>query len=143
MKACLLAALVLLAVPAVGQQAVPDLPFESVPDFLKLPDGMNFGEVSGVAVNSRGHVFVFTRSNSAQGPAYAPAAAQLLEFGPKGEFVREIGKELVRLVVRAHGPRRPGRQHLGGGQGLGPGDQVQPGGPRDNGLRTPGRIGRR
>ena len=47
-----------------------------------------------MAVNSKGHVFVFTRSNSAGGPAYAPAAAQLLEFGPKGEFVREIGKGL-------------------------------------------------
>ncbi len=94
MKPCMLALLVLLATPAFGQQGVPDLPFESVPDFLKLPAGMNFGEVSGVAVNARGHVFVFTRSNSAQGPAYAPAAAQLLEFGPKGEFVKEIGKGL-------------------------------------------------
>ena len=55
---------------------------------------MNFGEVPGVAVNSKGHVFVFTRSNSAGGPAYAPTAAQLLEFGPKGEFIREIGKGL-------------------------------------------------
>ena len=80
------------AVPA--QQAVPELAFESVPEFLKLPPGMNFGEVSGVAVNSKGHVFVFTRSQSAAGPAYGPAAAQLLEFGPKGEFVREIGKGL-------------------------------------------------
>ena len=77
---------------ATAQQAVPELPFDSVPDFLKLPPGMNFGEVSGVAVNSKGHVFVFTRSNSAGGPAYGPAAAQLLEFGPKGEFIREIGK---------------------------------------------------
>ena len=74
--------------------APPQLEFDSVPDFLKLPDGMNFGEVSGVAVNSRGHVFVFTRSNSASGPAYAPAAAQLLEFGPKGEFIREVGRNL-------------------------------------------------
>jgi hypothetical protein len=56
--------------------------------------GLNFGEVSGVAVNSKGHVFVFTRSNSAHGPAYAPTAAQLLEFGPKGELIREIGKDL-------------------------------------------------
>ena len=77
-----------------AQQAVPQLAFESVPDFFKLPPGMNFGEVSGVAVNSKGHVFVFTRSQSASGPAYGPAAAQLLEFGPKGEFVREIGKGL-------------------------------------------------
>jgi sugar lactone lactonase YvrE len=80
------------ALPA--QQAVPELAFDSVPDFFKLPAGTNFGEVSGVAVNSKGHVFVFTRSESAGGPAYAPTAAQLLEFGPKGEFIREIGKGL-------------------------------------------------
>jgi streptogramin lyase len=73
---------------------VPEIPFDSIPDFLKLPPGMNFGEVPGVAVNSKGHIFVFTRSNSASGPAYAPTAAQLLEFGPKGEFLREIGKGL-------------------------------------------------
>ena len=45
-------------------------------------------------MNSKGHVFVFTRSNSAHGPAYAPTAAQLLEFGAKGEFIREVGKDL-------------------------------------------------
>src|SRR6267378_6663316 len=59
-----------------------------------LPQGMNFGEVPGVAVNSKGHMFVFTRSNSATGSAYAPAAAQLLEFDANGEFVREVGKGL-------------------------------------------------
>ncbi len=77
-----------------AQQTVPELQFDSIPHFLKLPPGMNLGEASGVAVNSTGHVFVFTRSNSASGPAYGPAAAQLLEFGPKGEFIREIGKGL-------------------------------------------------
>jgi hypothetical protein len=86
--------LLLLAIPASAQQTAPELQFDSVPDFLKLPAGMNFGEVPGVAVNSRGHVFVFTRSNSANGPAYAPAAAQLLEFGPNGEFIGEVGKGL-------------------------------------------------
>ncbi len=86
--------LVPIAQLASGQQSVPEISFDSVPDFLKLPPGMNFGEVPGVAVNSKGHIFVFTRSNSANGPAYAPAAAQLLEFGSKGEFVREIGKGL-------------------------------------------------
>jgi len=81
----------LAAAPA---KTAPEIQFDSVPDFLKLPAGLNFGEVSGVAVNSKGNVFVFTRSNSAGGPAYAPAAAQLLEFGPKGEFIKEIGKGL-------------------------------------------------
>src|SRR6266436_6761571 len=80
--------------PAYAQQNVPEIQFDSVPDFPTLPPGMNFGEVSGVAVNSKGHVFVFTRSNSANGPAYGAAAAQLFEFGPKGEFIREIGKGL-------------------------------------------------
>ena len=84
----------LLAVPSAAQQSVPEIPFDSVADFFKLPAGTHFGEVSGVAVNSKGHVFVFTRSNSAGGPAYAPTAAVLLEFGPKGEFVREIGRGL-------------------------------------------------
>lgn len=88
-------AVVFVATPrAQTPTTVPQLEFDSVADVLKLPDGMNFGEVSGVAVNSRRHVFVFTRANSAHGPAYRPAAAQLLEFGPSGEFIREVGKDL-------------------------------------------------
>ena len=94
MKNWVLAFFVLLAAPALAQQNVPDIPFESVPDFFKLPYGMNFGEVPGVAMDSKGNIYVFTRSNSATGPAYAPAAAQLLEFGPDGQFMREIGKGL-------------------------------------------------
>lgn len=94
MKRSAILLLLLLAVPLTAQSPVPEIPFEANPDFLKLPNGMNFGEVSGVAVSSKGHVFVFTRSNSANGPAYAPAAAQLLEFGPKGEFIREVGRGL-------------------------------------------------
>src|SRR3984957_19553102 len=94
MKNCVFVLFLLLAPLSFAQQSVPDISFDSVPDFFKLPPGMNFGEVPGVAVNSKGHVFVFTRSNTATGPAYRPAAAQLLEFGPKGEFLREIGKGL-------------------------------------------------
>ena len=83
-----------LVAPAFAQQqAVPQIPFRSVPDFLKLPPDVYVGEVSGVAVNSKGHVFVFTRGNT-NGPAYAAAAAQLLEFDANGKYIREIGHNL-------------------------------------------------
>ena len=86
------AALAIAGVPAFGQ-AVPQIAFESVPDAIRLPKDMYLGEASGVAVNSKGHVFVFSRGN-ARGPAYAAAAAQLLEFDANGNFLREIGKNL-------------------------------------------------
>src|SRR5579862_6221927 len=72
---------------------VPEIQYRSVPDFLNLPADRYFGEVAGVAVNSKGHIFVFSRGNTT-GPAYAAAAAQLLEFGADGQFLREIGHNL-------------------------------------------------
>ena len=94
MKCTWVSVLMLCGLRVFAQQAVPEIPFESVPNALKLPPELNLGEASGVAVNSKGHIFVFTRSNSAYGPAYAATAAQLLEFAPDGKFVREIGKGL-------------------------------------------------
>ena len=89
----LLALLLGLApLPALAQ-AVPEIPFESVPDPIQLPPDLYLGEVSGVAVNSKGHIFVFSRGNTT-GPAYGAAAAQLLEFGPDGKYIREIGHNL-------------------------------------------------
>ena len=76
-----------------AQSTVPEIPFDSVPDFFKLPDNMYFGEVAGIAVNSKQHIFVLSRGNTS-GPAYAAAAAQLLEFDPSGKFLREIGRNL-------------------------------------------------
>jgi hypothetical protein len=78
---------------AQSQSSVPQIPFDSVPNFLKLPPDMNLGEGAGVALNSKGHVFVFTRGNST-GPAYSATAAQLLEFDKDGKFLREIGHNL-------------------------------------------------
>jgi DNA-binding beta-propeller fold protein YncE len=85
--------LVLLSSPVMAQQAVPEIPFDSIPNPLKFPPDLYLGEATGVAVNSKGHVFVFSRGNTT-GPAYAASAAQLLEFGPDGQFIREIGKNL-------------------------------------------------
>ena len=93
MKHWLAGLLLLFGPPALAQQAVPQIAFDSVPNPLKLPPNMYFGEASGVSVNSKGHVFVLSRGNTS-GPAYAAAATQLLEFDAKGAFVREIGKNL-------------------------------------------------
>jgi len=63
-------------------QNVPEIPFDSVPNFLKLPPGLYLGEAMGVATNSKGHIFVFTRS----------ANTRLFEFDQNGKYVREIGE---------------------------------------------------
>jgi hypothetical protein len=62
-------------------QNVPEIPYDSVPNFLKLPSGLYLGETMGVATNSKGHVFVYTRS----------ATTRLFEFDQTGNYVREIG----------------------------------------------------
>jgi hypothetical protein len=62
---------------------VPEIPFTSAPDFLKLPSGLYLGEGIGVARNSKGHVFVYTRSGE---------ASRLFHFDQNGTFVREIGR---------------------------------------------------
>jgi len=95
MKRCILLVLLALfvSVAYAQEQAVPEIPYRSVPNFLKLPPNLYLGEVSGVAVNSKGHVFVFSRGNIT-GPAYGAAAAQLLEFDSHGDYLREIGHNL-------------------------------------------------
>ena len=91
-KKILFTTLTLLVTATWAQQSVPTIDFVAR-NPLKLPKDMYLGEVSGVAINSKGHIFIFNRGNTS-GPAYAAAAAQLLEFDAKGKFIREIGKNL-------------------------------------------------
>src|SRR5579863_7708282 len=88
-----LVALFCLSIEMFAQQSVPELKFHAQTDFFKLPPEVYFGEAAGVAVNSKGHVFVFSRGHTT-GPAYGAAAAQLLEFDGDGKFLREIGHNL-------------------------------------------------
>jgi 6-bladed beta-propeller protein len=82
------------AAPGFAQQAAtPEIRFDADADFLKLPAEMYLGEAAGVAVNSKGHVFVFHRGNTT-GPAFGATAAQLLEFDKDGKYIREIGHNL-------------------------------------------------
>src|SRR5262249_61659169 len=75
-------------------QDVPELPFTSTPNFLKFPANLYLGEGIGVATNSKGHIFVYTRSQD----------TRLFEFDQKGNFVREIGEGLYGFVF-AHAVR--------------------------------------
>src|SRR5580700_12131072 len=79
-------AVVLLAANAFAQRKatienVPEIPFTSAPNLLKLPAGEYLGESVAVATNSKGHLFVYHRS----------ANTRLFEFDKAGNFVKEIG----------------------------------------------------
>ncbi|MEO8896222.1 MAG: hypothetical protein ABI450_10105, partial [Rhizomicrobium sp.] len=56
---------------------------------LQIP-GYSMGETMGVATNSKGHLFVYSRSNP-QGIARGGAAAMLWEFEANGKYVKEWG----------------------------------------------------
>ncbi len=86
------AALVLSAASLVAQ-SVPEIRFDATADFLKLPTGMQFGEVAGVAMDARRHLYVFSRTGS-RSTVHGGVASQLFEFGPDGAYVGEIGKDL-------------------------------------------------
>jgi hypothetical protein len=69
-------------------QNVPDIPYEAVPNFLKLPPDIYFGESIGVATNSKGHTFVYDRGHE----------TRLFEFDQNGAFQRFIGEGLYGFV---------------------------------------------
>src|SRR5262245_31034461 len=86
-----------------AQLAVPEIPFDSVPNFLKLPDKLYLGEVTGVATNSKGHVFVYTRTGTTTATlggsrVFTHGGSRLFDFDEKGVFVREIGVGIYGFV---------------------------------------------
>jgi len=93
----LLSVALIAGVPAYAQKEVPEIKFDSVPNALQLPAGVYLGEVAGVATNSRGNIFVYTRTGHPTisiGTArpFAHGGSRLFEFDRNGTFVREIGK---------------------------------------------------
>src|SRR6184192_542735 len=71
-----------------SDETIPRLKYEAVPDFFQLPAGENFVEVAAVAINSKGHVYVFHRGKH-----------PLMEFDSSGKFIRSIADD---LFVTAH-----------------------------------------
>src|SRR6476661_3905215 len=92
----LLAVVLIAGIPAYAQ--APEIKFDSVPNALQLPAGTYLGEVAGVATNSRGNIFVYTRTGHPTitiGTArpFAHGGSRLFEFDPTGKYIREIGKD--------------------------------------------------
>ena len=70
------------------QEPLPKLNYDVIPDFFQLPPGEHFVEPAGVAVNSKGHIYVFHRGKH-----------PLMEFDSSGKFLRSIADD---LFVTAH-----------------------------------------
>lgn len=69
----------------------PAMEYDVDADWPTLPAGWNFGEVAGVAVDARDHVFVFHRGEH-----------PIMEFMPDGRLVRSWGSG---MFIRPHGIR--------------------------------------
>jgi DNA-binding beta-propeller fold protein YncE len=97
------AALATTVVRLSAQFAVPDIAFDSM-DPLKWPANIHLGEAAGVATNSKGDVFVYTRTGHPTmtfGTArpFAHGGSRLFQFDRTGKFVREIGQDSYGFIV--------------------------------------------
>ena len=95
-------AALLLGGAAVAQ--VPEIAFDSNPDLLKPPSSIYLGEIGGVAANSKGDIFVYTRTGHPTisiGTArpFAHGGSRLFQFDKTGKFVREIGQDSYGFLV--------------------------------------------
>src|SRR3954466_12593456 len=72
------------------EKNTPQIPYDAV-SLPLMPAGHTIGETVGVAINSKKHLFVYTRSGNA-GPARGSQAAELFEFDQTGKFVKEWGQ---------------------------------------------------
>ena len=76
----------------------PEIKFDSAANALQLPAGLYLGEVEGVATNSKGDIFVYTRTGhptvtiGTMRP-FAHGGSRLFQFDRTGRYVREIGKD--------------------------------------------------
>src|SRR6266705_3486705 len=93
----LFCALLVAGIRMGAQSGVPEIRFDSAADPLKLPANIYLGEAAGVATNSKGDVFVFTRTGHPTvtlggARAFAHGGSRLFQFDRTGKFIREIGQ---------------------------------------------------
>jgi len=96
---CVSAALLAAGGTFGAQNAVPEIAFDSVADFLKTPNDIYVGEVAGVGANSKGQIFVYTRTGHpyatlGDNRTFMHGGSRLLQFDQTGKFVRELGQDV-------------------------------------------------
>ena len=111
-------------------QNVPEIAYDSVPNFLKFPPNIYLGEGIGVATNCQG-ARVRLHAERRHAPLRVRSERRLRARDRRGA---------LRLHVRARGARRQGRQHLDRRRRVEHGHQVQPGGPGGDGDRPAART---
>src|ERR1041384_2689602 len=85
---------VLLASPTLAQNSAAEIKVDSVQNAIQLPAGLYLGEVAGVATNSKGDIFVYTRTGhptvtiGTMRP-FAHGGSRLFQFDRTGKYVRE------------------------------------------------------
>jgi hypothetical protein len=104
-----LGAAALVAGSLSAQSPVPEIAFDAQADFLKMPTDIHLGEAAGVATNSRGHLFVYTRTGNptaglGNSRYFTHGGARLFEFDQNGAYVREIGQGIYAFLF-AHAVR--------------------------------------
>ena len=102
----LLTATLVTTMPLSAQNAAPVLNFDSASNPLALPDDIYLGEVGGVATNSRGDIFVYTRTghptlSMATARPFAHGGSRLFQFDRTGKFTREIGQGVYGFLFAA------------------------------------------
>ena len=97
---------VFAADPAFAQSPPPEIKFDSVPNAIQLPAGLYLGEVAGVATNSKGDIFVYTRTGhptvtiGTMRP-FAHGGSRLFQFDRSGRFMKEVGKDTYAFMAAA------------------------------------------
>ena len=80
-------------------EQTPPIPFDAV-SLPLMPEGHTIGETEGVALNSKKHLFVYTRSGNS-GPARGAQAAELFRVRSERKVHQGMGTERLRLLLRA------------------------------------------
>ena len=94
LRSACLAAIAIALGASLFAQSVPEIDYDASADILTLP---SFGEVAGVATNSKGHVFVYARTGHAVATlgderTFYHGGSRLFQFDQAGRFVKEIGQ---------------------------------------------------